>query len=252
MGTGVVNDGIEHGERGVDVGEYCRQVEAHLTKVNGGHLVRIVGPGFELVRGWATDGVPLRVVLGAIDQKAARHALGSSDRPLRIEFCESDVRAIFDRWRRAVGVTSAGESTPAEDDAATPADERRHPSLAKHLQRAIDRLTRAGSQVELAEPLKDAIDAALGEIVEMREASKHARGPARDAFVGRLPPIDAALLAAARGVVSHDVVSALEREAAAELAPYRARLDAAAWSHALQVTVDRHLREHFLLPTLEL
>ncbi|HET9373199.1 MAG TPA: hypothetical protein VFO19_23210 [Vicinamibacterales bacterium] len=238
----------------VDVGEYCRQVEAHLTKVNGGHLVRIVGPGFELVRGWAIDGIPLRVVLGAIDQKAARHALGSSDRPLRIEFCEGDVRAIFDRWRRAVGVWSGEEpatsETPAVADAAP--DDRRQPSLAKHLQRAIDRLTRAGSVVDAPEPLRNAIDSTLAEIVEMREASKHARGPARDAFVARLAPLDTALLAAARGVAAPDVISALEREAADELAPYRVRLDGAAWSHAMQVTVDRLLREHFLLPTLEL
>ena len=46
----------------VDIGEYCRQVEDHLTRVNGGHLVRIVGPGFELVRGWANEGIPLSVV----------------------------------------------------------------------------------------------------------------------------------------------------------------------------------------------
>jgi hypothetical protein len=236
----------------VDVGEYCRRVEAHLTRVNGGHLVRIVGPGFELVRGWALHGVPLRVVIGAIDQKAARHALGTSDRPLRIEFCEADVRAVFDRWRRAVGVTSAGESAPAEDDAATPADERRHPSLSKHLQRAVDRLTRAGSVVDVPERLRQAIDTALGEVVEMREASKHARGQARDAFVARLAPIDVALLAAARDVVTPDVLASLEREAMAELAPFRARLDAGAWQHALRVTIDRLLREHFLLPTLEL
>jgi hypothetical protein len=195
----------------------------------------------------------LRVVLGAIDQKAARHVLGTSDRPLRIEFCEGDVRAIFDRWRRAVGVWAeepgATEVTPAGDAAS---DDRRQPSLAKHLQRGVDRLTRAGSVVDLPEPLRSAIDTALAEIVEIREASKHARGPSRDAFVSRLAPIDAALLSAARGVATVDVVGALEREAAAELAPYRARLDAAAWSHAMQVTVDRLLREHFLLPTLEL
>ena len=42
-----------------DVGAYCRAVEAHLTQVNGGHLVRIVGPSFDLVRRWAAEDVPL-------------------------------------------------------------------------------------------------------------------------------------------------------------------------------------------------
>jgi len=36
-----------------EIGEYCRQVEDYLTRVNAGHLVRIVGPGFDVVRQWA-------------------------------------------------------------------------------------------------------------------------------------------------------------------------------------------------------
>jgi hypothetical protein len=68
----------------VDVAEYCRRVEDHLTRVNAGHLVRIVGPGFELVRGWAEAGVPLSVVFRGIELKAERHREGASTRPLRI------------------------------------------------------------------------------------------------------------------------------------------------------------------------
>ena len=36
------------------VDDYCRQVEAYLCRKNDGHLVRIVGPAFEQVCGWAT------------------------------------------------------------------------------------------------------------------------------------------------------------------------------------------------------
>ena len=35
---------------GVDVGQYCRQIEAHVCTVNHGHLMRIVGPAFETVQ----------------------------------------------------------------------------------------------------------------------------------------------------------------------------------------------------------
>src|SRR3954464_963633 len=87
-----------------DVGEYCRRVEDHLTRASGGHLVRIVGPGFEIVRQWAIEGVPLSVVYRGIDLKAERHRAGQAARPLRIEFCEADVRAIYDDWGRAVGL----------------------------------------------------------------------------------------------------------------------------------------------------
>ena len=33
--------------------DYCRQVEAYLCRKNDGHLIRIVGPAFDQVRGWA-------------------------------------------------------------------------------------------------------------------------------------------------------------------------------------------------------
>ena len=95
-----------------DVADYCRQVEAHLTRINGGHLVRVVGPGFALVKQWADEGVPLSVVFRGIEHKAERHAAGASKRPLRIEFCEADVRAIYDDWRRAIGVPAAPKATP--------------------------------------------------------------------------------------------------------------------------------------------
>ena len=98
---------------GVDVGDYCRQVEDHLTRVNAGHLVRIVGPGFELVRQWAEEGMPLSVVFRGIDLRAERHRAGKSRRPLRIEFCEADVRDLFDGWRRAVGLPRATDAAAA-------------------------------------------------------------------------------------------------------------------------------------------
>ena len=44
-----------------DVESYCRQLEAYLCRKNDGHLIRIVGPTFEQVCGWAARGVPIKV-----------------------------------------------------------------------------------------------------------------------------------------------------------------------------------------------
>ena len=69
----------------MDLGAYCREIEAHLCRRNGGHLVRVVGPAFRRVSGWAEAGVPLKVVLAGIDRKLARtRADRPSRRPLRI------------------------------------------------------------------------------------------------------------------------------------------------------------------------
>ena len=98
------------------VEDYCRQVEAYLCRKNDGHLIRIVGPAFEQVCGWAAKGVPLTVAMRGIDRYFERYyARGPRRRPVRIEFCEADVMDVFDEWRRALGITTAdaaGSETP--------------------------------------------------------------------------------------------------------------------------------------------
>ena len=67
-------------------GEYCRAIEAYLCRENGGHLVRIVGPAFQVVAGWHAAGIPFAVVKQGIDRTLARDrakASGPVRRPVR-------------------------------------------------------------------------------------------------------------------------------------------------------------------------
>jgi hypothetical protein len=255
-----------------DVGDYCRRVEDHLTRANAGHLVRIVGPGFELVRRWAELGVPLSVVFRGIDMKTERHREGQARRPLRIEFCESDVRAVFDNWRRAVGFTTGARAADGSDEGAAglndgapglqtrgqktpgstePDAEPKRPSLARHLDRAIDRLSRIGGRLELPSELRDVCDRILQELVAMREAGSGSRGAVRDAFVAKLPPLDADLAEAVRLHAPADLRAAARSDAEADLQMYR-RLSADVWQRSVDVTTDRLLRDRLGLPLLEL
>ena len=92
-------------------GEYCRAIEAYLCRENGGHLVRIVGPAFQVVAAWHAAGIPFAIVKQGIDRTLARDRAkpaGPVRRPVRVEFCEADVQDAFATWRRAVGVGMAG------------------------------------------------------------------------------------------------------------------------------------------------
>jgi len=236
-----------------DVGAYCRRVEDHLTRANAGHLVRIVGPGFELVRQWAERGVPLSVVFRGIDMKAERHREGQARRALRIEFCESDVRAVFDNWRRAVGFTTGARAAPGsiEQGSSEPDPEPKRPSLTRHLDRAIDKLSRIGGRLELAPELRDACDRILQELVAMRDAASGSRGAARDAFVAKLPPLEADLAEIVRVHAPAGLRDAARSDAEADLQMYR-RLSADVWQRSVDVTTDRLLRDRLGLPLLEL
>ncbi len=233
-------------------------MEAHLTRVNGGHLVRIVGPGFALVRAWEAAGIPLSVVQRAIDQKADRHrqgAAGRSGRPLRIEFCDDDVRALFEEWKRAVGVMADPVAHPEHPDTLTPGtlepSSLPRPSLSKHLERVSDRLSHLLGRHDLPESFLDQVNQAISAVAEARDRARHARGAARDAIVTAIRPLDAQLMAAARLVLSPAQLAELQHQAEGELVAFKGRLAGEAWQQALGATMDRLLRERFNLPVID-
>lgn len=234
-----------------EVGAYCREVEGHLTRLNGGHLVRIVGPAFELVRQWAADAIPMSVVVRGIERKVARHQAGAARRPLRIEFCEADVREVFTEWRRAVGVLSdpapgLGPVHERAGDADSPTEARR---TAMHaLDRAIERLSRAAGRLDWPEKLRDVISARLAELTAIREEARGTRGERRGAILARVASTDPGFAASVREAAPPDLLAGVLAEAARELSGYRARLSAADWTKAVDVTAHRLLRDRLGLP----
>jgi hypothetical protein len=228
-----------------DAAAYVREVERYLCQKNGGHLVRVVGPAFELVCGWATRGVPLTVALKGIDRCCARQdPKKARRRPLRIEFCEADVLDVFDEWRRAVGVPAA----PGADDGGEPRS--RTPSLAQHLERAIARLAHARGSGPASTDLHHVMDEMIRELEGMAALAGRARGEARAQLVTRLVDLDAALLSAAAWALEPERAAALKREAAEELAPFGGRMPEDARARALEAAYRRLVREGARLPTL--
>jgi hypothetical protein len=231
----------------VGVEDYCRQVESYLCRKNDGHVIRIVGPAFEQVCGWASRGVPLSVAMRGIDRYFERYyAKGPRRRPVRIEFCEADVLDVFDEWRRALGVTSAVGMTEASPTEAR--SNHRHESLPAHLDRVIARLTtlRAGQDRSLDAFLDDLVK----EIDVARGGAKRLRGEARHALIARLRELDRALLEAAHAQCDAETIDSLVAEAEADLAPFRGRMAPETYEQSRRAAVDRLLRERRKLPTL--
>src|SRR5690242_13780319 len=89
--------------------EFCREIEAYLCRKNDGHLIRIVGPVFGTVTGWAEQGIPLKVAFQGIDRyfdRATQKGRVARRRPVPIQFCEADILDAFDAWRRALGLSA--------------------------------------------------------------------------------------------------------------------------------------------------
>lgn len=218
--------------------DYCRQIEAHLCRKNDGHLIRIVGPAFEQVSGWAREGIPLKVALAGIDRYFERYyRKGPRRRPVRVEFCEADIRDAFDAWRRAVGVVT-------EQD-----DERpRRGSLAAHLEQTIARLTTLRASSHGLDGLREILEKMARELDALQGDARRARGEARDAILSRLTGLDRELIEAALASVSDVDRARLATEADHELAPFRARLAVAALEQSRAAAITRLVREELGLP----
>jgi hypothetical protein len=223
-----------------EIAEYCRQIESYLCQKNAGHLIRIVGPAFEQVCGWAERGVPLAVAFKGIDQYCERYyAKGLRRRPVRIEFCETDILELFDDWRRAVGVMASGAAAEAP----------RRPSLAAHIERAIARLAvpRRTPNAAVLDPM---IEQAMQEMDGLLAEARHARGEKRSAIVMRLAEIDRRLLEAAVAALDETSRASLRREAESELTPFAGRMAPDAHRTAVDAAFMRLARETQALPTI--
>ena len=244
-------------------GEYCQEIERYLCRKNDGHLVRIVGPSFELVTAWAERGIPAKVAFAGIDRYFERYyAKGPRRRPVRIDFCEADVLDVFDEWRRAVGIlvpSGGSESEPgppgdlmqaAPEEAPTQGRHGGRLSLPAHVTRVMIRLTSARVGTHLPADLASAVDHAMRELDSAQTTLKGLRGEARARFLECLGTIDEALLTVAERSLPADQAAVLRARAEEELQPFRGRMPEPAYQRAVRAALRRLVRERFGLPAI--
>jgi hypothetical protein len=231
----------------LEIAEFCREIETYLCKKNDGHLIRVVGPSFELVSGWAQRGVPLKVACSGIDRCFERYyRQGPRRRPVKIDFCEADVLDVFDEWRRAVGIRGAGGEDGREDGR----EEGHSTSLPLHLQRAVARLSSARASGLIGPEFDALIDRLSAELDAARAKAGGLRGTARALLLARLEQTDEDMLSTAARALDGQSMQAIVAEADAELSSFRERMTAEELARAHRAAVSSQIRRRLQLPIL--
>lgn len=229
------------------VTEYCRAIESYLCQKNDGHLIRVVGPSFDLVSSWASGGVPLKVAFEGINRYFERYyRRGPRRRPVRIDHCAADVLDVFDEWRRATGIaisTSRASEGPEPDD-------RRGLSLPAHLERVLLKLTSARVAGVLGSDSDELLDRVSRELDLARSSTRGLRGSARRTLVERLVVVDQELMQAAYAAIDADARRDIEQDADMQLEAFRERMTPEQFGRAHRAVVDRLMRERFGLPAI--
>jgi len=253
-------------DRPTTTGDYAREIEAYLCRKNDGHLIRIVGPSFERVCGWADRGIPLKVVFRGIDRHFERYyAKGPRRWPVRIDFCEADILDTFDEWRRAVGAWSFTGGDAPDPSGVQPAAEGtlqegaqasnprgRGPSLPRHLDRAALAMSSLAADGGLPDGIRAAVVAAIGRLDAVRGLASGARGAARETLLRDLVSVDQAFIEAAVAALPDAERQGLREMAAGELAPFRDRMAPEVFARAVDAATARLVRERYRLPVLAL
>jgi hypothetical protein len=229
-----------------------------LCQKNDGHLVRVIGPSFDLVSSWAEQGVPLKVAFQGIDRYFERYyRKGPRRRPVKIDFCDADVLDVFDEWRRALGLprrSPQGEGephrSPESEESLPRRSSKSEGGLPAHLQRVVLRLTSARADGRLGDEFDALIDRVARELDTARASAGGVRGDARQALLNRLAALDAELLTAARGLMDQATLAELARESDDELAGYRDRMPGDMFERAREAAITRLIRERLKLPTI--
>jgi hypothetical protein len=202
----------------------------------------VVGPSFDLVSGWAEQGIPLKVAIEGIDRYFERYyRKGPRRRPVKVDFCEADVLDAFDQWRRAVGAVSVGTVSHPQSPSL---------SLPAHLERVVRRLTSARVSGNLGAAFDTLIDRVSAELDQARAKSGGLRGEARRGAIARLDMLDAELVAIARAGMDAPTLARLSKEADDELAPFREGMAPELFAQARAAALDRAIRTRLSLPTI--
>jgi hypothetical protein len=236
------------------IADFCREIETYLCRKNDGHLIRVTGPSFDLVAGWAMQGVPLKVACAGIDRCFERYyRKGPRRRPVKIDFCEADVLDVFDEWRRAVGISlqSPGVS-PQSTSPQSPSPQSLSPrhSLPAHLERVVLRLSEARARGTLGAAFDALIDRAAAELEVARTKTGGVRGEARQELIARLAALDVELLQQARALLDAPTRTALSNEVEESLAPFRAGMAPESFACAHEQALDVLVRERLQLPQI--
>jgi hypothetical protein len=238
---------------------YFTEVEDEFVRRRGKHML-ISALDWALVESWKNAGIPLHIVLRAINEAFDAYD-GRADKHRRVNsifYCQQQVESAFADYR----TSQVGGEAPAAEEPTKPKKKKYKPDeevfpkdvLFEFLNRCDEELaiasTRAsqGHRTQLEESIKRA-RSRLKEIVADLESTQRLNA---EALERDLDAVDRMILDSARASLSDDETTALRSEAESNLRSYRKKMDKAIYQQTVQNYIARRLRETNHIPRISL
>jgi len=238
---------------------YFTEVEEEFVRRRGKQM--LISPlDWALVESWKDAGIPLHIVLRAINEAFdAYDARAQKFRKVNsVFYCQQAVETAFAEYRLAqVGGGQTPEPSEGQPKSTRrPSDEETFPKdiLFEFLKKCDDELRLAALQASThgAADLKNAIDRARIRMTEIIGEIESSTRVDAEALERDLDGLDRLILEAARESLGQEELKKLRAEAKSHLRSYRKKMDEAIYEQTVQNFIARRLREMNNIPRMSL
>lgn len=259
---------------------YFTEIEEAFIQRRGKTL--LLSPiDWALIESWKSRGVPLHIALNAIAQVFDAHDKNPRKRSIKgLLYCAEEVEAQYAEWlenqvgRAAAAMTAnsssnGGSSNAAkqvETNVATVVNEDEDDvinaqlpfppeAIAHHLTSSIERLEALRAAASTTESFNEVVGRALMRLQEINanwRAAKRHTATSVEGLERALTEIENLLDVALQTRVTSDELARHRKEVAAQLAPFRLRMQTEVYQTTLANLLQKRLRETFNLPRLSL
>lgn len=249
---------------------YFTEIEEAFIRRRGKTL--LLSPiDWSLIEAWKTRGIPLHIVLSGIAHSFDSHDKAARKRSVKtLLYCQEEVEVQYAEWLESQvgkayandkdGAISSDETMPDATAANDEGKDNHLPfpatTISRHLgeaRAALENLSKEanGSSVVYAETLQRAVTR-LSEIEMSWNTTKHHTASSAERLESALTELETLLDEGLRADLKSDERLAHEREVAAQLAPYKARMEAETYRATHANLVQKRVREAYRVPRLSL
>ena len=229
---------------------YFSEIEDTFIRRRGKHLM--LSPiDWALIESWKERGVPLHVVLRAVEHAFDSYESKKHKRTVKtLLYCQEEVEAQYAEWLESrVGSHDDEETTEDADDRKSVFS---RDIVLAHLDKSHcelnDLATAQRDEDELAEALKRAANL----LTDIRDEYANAARPDTRKLEESLSGIDRMLDDGIRNSTPLSAMADLEAEVDAQVKPYKRHMDKEVFAQTRENLLKKRLREHFGVPRLSL
>jgi hypothetical protein len=225
---------------------YFTEIEDTFIRRRGKHLM-LSPVDWALIEGWKERGVPLHVVVRAVEHAFDSHDAKKHKRTVKtLLYCQEEVEAQYAEWLESRVGSHEESDEPADEKSPFP-----RATVLAHLERSLADLTSLSASSASAE-LREALSSATALLSEIKDDYASATRPDTRKLEESLTGIERMLDRAMRASLATAELNSMTAEVESQVKPYQRQMDKLAFETTRDNLLRKRIREYCGVPRLSL